>query len=317
MYIVLGLISLIFTNSGLAQSINWWNGNSPGDLFNFLTNGPLSTGIFGMFVVYWTLFTSTLTASVVLTGAFGSVLGTLLSPILSVATMPLGAIIELVVSIVLLVVTFKAMFTLLKTFVTIILLVIVAPIAILFGAISPAGGGFSGWFKNLAANLAVYPVVAVLFLVSIIFLDQAYANTAVGIASSTNFGKLMSHIISAGTGIKINPTPPVSAGATWVPPLTFGTSGIVFMWLFASLSTIALIPKVSEIVKGFITGKPFAYGTGIGQAFGPITGVAQQGYGAGKYELGRRVVESTPNALQRLPQGAINTIGGMLGYRKK
>lgn len=313
MYIVLGLISLIFVNSGLTQSINWWVQGSPASLFNFLTNGPSipavgGTGIFGMFVVYWTLFSATLTASVVLPGAFGSVLGTLLSPILSIVTMPLGAIIELLVSIVLLIVTFRAMFTLLKTFVSIILLVVVAPIAILFGALSPAGGGFGGWFKNLAAHLAVYPTTAVLFLVSLIFLDAAYANTTVG-----QFGNLMSNIINNATGIQIASTPVVAAGSTWVPPLTFGTSGVVWMWLFASLATIGLIPKVSEIVKGYISGKPFAYGTGIGQAFGPATGLTKTGGITGISMAEKQLTGAKGRFAQGTPGGAaVEQIAGAL-----
>jgi hypothetical protein len=38
------------------------------------------------------------------------------------------------------------------------------------------------------------------------------------------------------------------------------------MLMFVSLTLILLIPKTADIIKGFMSGRPFAYGSGIGEA---------------------------------------------------
>jgi hypothetical protein len=70
----------------------------------------------------------------------------------------------------------------------------------------------------------------------------------------------------------------------WPPLLGYGGSsgglwlGILFLGVSFMLFT--LIPKATEIIQGFISGKPYAYGSAIGEAMGPITagGNAYIGY---------------------------------------
>jgi hypothetical protein len=57
-------------------------------------------------------------------------------------------------------------------------------------------------------------------------------------------------------------------GGAW-PPL-LGNTGAGALLLGVSFVLFTLIPKANEIVQGFITGRPFAYGTAIGEAFGPV-----------------------------------------------
>jgi len=266
----------------LAWSIDWWPGQASSGasaLFTFFLNGPYNSGIIGLFVVYWIFFLGTLLASTILPGAYGGVIASVVSVPGTAVAGVINIIIALVVSLVLLWVTFKAVLTLIKTFVNIILLVIAAPLIILFGSISNSGGGISGWAKNLAANLAVYPVTAVLFLVSLLFLNAAYSSTTVGQATSAPwFSNLMDGIVSAGSGISVNAG--ITPASTWTPPMTFGTgAGIVWLWLFASLGTITLIPKVAEIVKSIIAGKPFSYGSAIGEQVSPVAYGQGQKYG--------------------------------------
>lgn len=326
MYIVLGLISLLFTNSGVITSLNIPGGQSgAGALFTWLTSGPASLGIIGTLIIYWITFMLTLFAATFLPGGFLGLLATIVTFGAYQATfMGIGVIISIIVSIMLIIISVKAVITLIKTFVNTVLLIIAGPFIILFGAVSKSGGGIGGWIRSLAANLAVYPMTALLLLVAFVFLDAAYQNTTVGalqgVAGSVPLvGKyitLLTTLLPAGI-LGISATSGISGGNTWSPPLTLGTSaGIVWLWLFASLGTIALIPKVAEIVKGAITGKPFAYGSAIGQAVGAPVGA---GLGAAGFIAGRQAQKAKDVFGPNTPQETAWTVASSLigAARKK
>jgi hypothetical protein len=78
-------------------------------------------------------------------------------------------------------------------------------------------------------------------------------------------------------------------GQVWDPPLTIGSSFQSLLWLGASFATISLVPKVADMIKAAISGKPFAYGTAIGEAFGPaiFAGRGALQYGTQEVEGGR------------------------------
>ena len=44
----------------------------------------------------------------------------------------------------------------------------------------------------------------------------------------------------------------------------------------ASFIIFMSIPKAAEIIQGIITGRPFAFGTAIGEGFGPMKTVGTQ-----------------------------------------
>jgi hypothetical protein len=55
------------------------------------------------------------------------------------------------------------------------------------------------------------------------------------------------------------------------PPLLGSGEGMLSLLLCAvSFTLFSLIPKATEIVQGLVSGRPYAYGTAIGEAFGPI-----------------------------------------------
>lgn len=74
----------------------------------------------------------------------------------------------LIFSIAILVQLFKLWFALLKSFISVLMDVILAPFWILGGLIPGAGAniGFGAWIRDLIANLAVFPAVVFLFLIS-------------------------------------------------------------------------------------------------------------------------------------------------------
>jgi hypothetical protein len=56
------------------------------------------------------------------------------------------------------------------------------------------------------------------------------------------------------------------------PPLLGSGSaqGIGLLFIGVSFVLFTMIPKATEIIQGFISGKPFAYGSAVGEAFGPV-----------------------------------------------
>ena len=252
MYVVIGLLTTILLSSGLSDMENW------GDLFAELTyrNGAfdLMGKYFVMFIgaFLWTLFSNVagITAGVIAIIAPGGV----------AAGGVLLIVIFLIVAIMLLILAFRVAWMLIKNFVMLILSIAFGPFQILLGALGP--GGFGPWAKNLIGLLAVYPVTGLMFVLSFIFLRGASAS----ILPSDIWPFDVAEVVNNGT---------------WTPPLTSGTSDLDLVWLGVSLAIIALIPKTADMIKGFMTGRPLAYGTGIGEGFAFATGAASSVAGMG------------------------------------
>ena len=243
MYVVLGLLSLFVAQSGLSS-------HNSIQIFNSLAR---EQGVFSMLFVYWLLFISAAISSIF----SGNIASAAVSIFLTIFA---------ILSIVLLLFFFvKIIILLLKTYVMIMLSIIIGPVQILLGAVSPGVGGFGAWLRTMASHLAVYPVVALLFMLALLFLNGAVPDAIYSTLSpSAPFG------FNTG-GLQGNP---------WDPPFTFGTvAGADILWIVLSFAIIALIPKTAEIIQGVISGKPFPYGTAIGEAFGPAKyGAITYGY---------------------------------------
>lgn len=262
-YVAIGLLSLVVSNSGILTF-------SQPEAFKILTDGYWGMGGLGLIAAYGMGF------SLVLLATIFAVLGpaSLMGGLISMAIAPLIFAIIFLLVIAFLFAALKLLWTLLKTYVNILLLIIFAPLQISLGIFS-SSAGFGSWLRGLLANLAVYPVVGALFMVALVFLKGALVLARPEIA----------------TKIGINPEP--FAQGVWNPPLTLGatTAGGGLLWLLASLVVIFIIPKTADMIKAMIEGKPFGYGTAIGEAFGPAVGLGKVGglYGIGKaVEYGER-----------------------------
>ncbi|OGH05135.1 MAG: hypothetical protein A2W22_05665 [Candidatus Levybacteria bacterium RBG_16_35_11] len=75
----------------------------------------------------------------------------------------------IIIPIVLFVALFRLWFTLLQSFVMILINVIFSPIWILAGLIPNKQTGFGGWLKSMLANLSVFPVVVLMFVLARVF----------------------------------------------------------------------------------------------------------------------------------------------------
>lgn len=160
----------------------------------------------------------------------------------------IALLIALALVIFLLIALLRVCWTLLKAYINVLIALIFAPFQLLVGAL-PGSNAVGSWFKNLIANLAVWPAVfAMTFLAGFI--------TLAGVAGITENGTVIGNFI-------------------FLP--------------IVGLGILLMTPKVSDMIKAFFAGKPFEYGTAIGEAMRPITGIA--GYGLGlAQEAGRTYV---------------------------
>lgn len=242
MYVVLGLLAAIFT------SPNGISGDSWATMFETFTQ----RNTVGLFVVYWVLWlVAAIWASVTFSGA---IIGNVIAIILVV-------LIWVVLLIVLAILTFRILWMLIRNYVEILLLIVFSPIFILGGLVNV--GGFGAWVRQMAARLAVYPMVAVLLVFAFYFLATPFGGSTI---AGVNF-------------IPFEPVNTIDTSNAWDPPLTFGSSAIELMFVFVSLVTLTLIPRAADIIRGAISGRPFAMGTAIGEAMAVPMGWGQAAAG--------------------------------------
>jgi len=162
-----------------------------------------------------------------------------------------GAIFLVIFAVITLYLLIKLLFRLILSYISIILLIVIAPLQILIGALPGIkGGGFGSWLNGLLQNILVFPAVAILLL----------------------FGWVLSFN---------------KAGPTWTPPV-IGVGGEALLPLL-SIGILMLANKVPDIIKSAFEGKPFPYGTAIGEALGPVTGTGKLAWGTTKKAIEGRV----------------------------
>ncbi len=269
MYVVIGLISLIFASTGL---ITAFGAHDPVTLFNILTRGfpigaansSIVTGIWGFLFLYLVQFIVTL----VLVGiglGFGLVPGIGTGAALAVGTVSgvlfgfIAIIVAIIMIFILLWMGIKILWTLIKAFAFILFLTIVLPLQVTLGVVVP-GIGFNTWVKQFAANLAVFPVTGVLFMLAFIFLEEARQFVANIIHTSA-----LSGYVKVPVGVST---------LGWPPLLGTGTGTIALVYLGASFFVLTLIPKAAQVVSALITGKG-DFGNAIGEAIGGPVGIGK------------------------------------------
>lgn len=269
MYVFIGIVSIIISTFipkvlGIGPSSNM--------IFSMMTLGqPLGViganfqlGIMGLMAIYL--------GPLILTMLILTVLGIFASPYTAGLSFFIPFVILIIVIIVALWISIKTLWMLLKAFVNILLLTIFAPLQLTLGALVPSIG-FGAWIKSYISNLSVFVVTGVLYWFSVIFLLQGIhigllktGLDLLGIISGNFFGQ-----VSGAVGIA---TDIANYKASWPPLLGAGSElGVGLLFLGVSFVLFTLIPKATEIVQGFISGKPFAYGSAIGESITqPFTG---------------------------------------------
>lgn len=268
MYIVIGFLALILSSAykSLGAAFPLIGADlSPSGLFSYMINGPFNTGVMGsviIFVIYFSV------GSLLALLASGGILGTLAIGALAGTALVLsagwvfiiGAILFLILLVVVLIMIIRIVWMLTKAFAFVLLLTIVAPLQIALGIVVP-GIGFGSWLKSLMSNLSVFPTTGFFIGLAFLFL-------------SAGLGQIFQEVIGLGSrGALIGGLFQSSNG--WPPLLGNGTATAGgFLLMLTSLILLLLLPKVADIIKSLIEGKPFSYGSAIGEALGPGTGIA-------------------------------------------
>jgi len=243
MYVVIGLIATIISTGGLS-------GYSPPDLFEqFLTR---NSG-FGIMYSYWWHFLANAVLSVANSGKqwWAGILLVIFA-IVSLFAMLWWSI--------------KIIIVMIKNFAMLMITIVLGPLQILLGTITNKSG-FGAWLKQITSYVAVYPVLVIMIFFSFFFLKQGM-NVPMEVAENTPF-----HPMKAVIG----------AAPSFNPPFSIGTSGgeSQLIWVFISFFVFSQITKVVELVQSLFAGKPFEYGSAIGEATGQMVGLSRGGLAAG------------------------------------
>ncbi len=303
MYVVIGIMATLFQAFNPLADLNLI------DWYQIMTNGFLGLGIFGNYVIYLNLFWIGTTLSI--SSLIPRILG---ETLISGSTGGIGIltyIITAVLSVLFLFQMIKVVFLLFKTLAGIYIGIIFAPFQIGMGIIN-SNMGFGSWIKSFIANLAVFPVISALFCLAFIFAIKGFA---LGLGSFLKEDKIITLLIetlnllkipgSLGGLIKflVNSISSTETGGNW-PLLNSSTGGesmnaLIFMGV--SFVVITLVPKAADIIKSVIEGKPFGYGTAVGEAFGP----AKMGASAGAGYVGE-YAEQVYGATRKTKWGALS-----------
>lgn len=173
----------------------------------------------------------------------------------------LGSLAGIVIfAIILLIAFIRILFMLARAYVNVALSLIFAPLILLAGAI-PSVNTIGNWFQGIISNLLIFPVVLTLTCVA-------------GLIAKTGVGALFSPLAQF---LNDHSWPDLMNDAE--PFFNGGQNTTIdgFLLIFIAPGILLLTPKAGDIIQSFITKKPFAYGTAIGEAMG--SGVA--GYAGG------------------------------------
>lgn len=276
MYVVTGIISLALSSTSNAIFVN-----DPLAIFKFMTTGYIginanvgaSVGVFGVLLLY--LFVFTVVLFLALFAAGGGILGNLGTlGLLGNVTGIISIIAFVLMLIVVIFNAFKTWWMLIKAFAQILLLTVAAPFQIAFGAIIP-GMGFGSWLKSLAANLAVFPVTGLFLILAFIFLIIS-TQYSIPAGFSFEWWKLLYILPGVGTSLANR----IVSTSGWPPLLGSSDAMLGLIFAGASVMVLTLIPKVAEIIKGAISGRPYSFGSAIGESLGPVKSGASLAGGA-------------------------------------
>lgn len=255
----------------------------------FQGSGP---GIFLVFLMYIFLF---LLASIAgfffwaTSNILNVVSGIIMSPIV-ILLIIIGVIVLLIVFII---TTLRIMWMIFKTTAQLFLVIIFSPLKIMLSLFDKNESPF-GFINDIVANLAVYPTTAILMFLAIEFEILSIKISLKGIIED-NFVFDAISFIARLFGLNFG-NDVVLPGEIWNPPL-IGSGIIGFAFLGVSLVIATLTPKAADIVKSMIEGKPFAYGTAIGEAISPAIGLGRAGLLSG--------ASYTDLVLQAIPKGEV------------
>lgn len=269
MYVVIGVLSVVLS------SFTPGNAFDPLTVFNLLVYGQPFGGVQGTIFTFLVLITLPFWIGLLLAGVIilfaGGIPG---AWFLWLILVPL-----IIVAILILWICIKTIWALFKAFANIVLLTIFGPLQIALGVLIP-NFGLGAWVRSYLSHLSVFVTTGVLAYLSILFTLTGFAQllsvTIPGIGAIATL--LISFVVgpaavgswAAGQAVgTLSPWPPLlGTGGPMIAVIFFGVAFVMF----------TMIPKATEVVQAFMAGKPFAYGSAIGEAFGPVRWGAGQAW---------------------------------------
>jgi hypothetical protein len=147
--------------------------------------------------------------------------------------------------------------------------IVAGPLEIAFGAITNKFG-FGSWLRQIVSYIAVYPILTIMVFFSFFFLNQGMGTTTSSLT---------------GGSMPFGVTPNIIGANYWSPPFSIATShdsgNTQLIWVLVSFFIFSQITKVAEIIQSLFSGKPFDYGSAIGEAWGTVKGPAGGAAGLG------------------------------------
>lgn len=156
--------------------------------------------------------------------------------------------------------TIKIPWVLIKNLISIYISIVTAPLQIMVGTLVPSLG-FGQWLKKLISELLVYPVTGLFMILAVIMLGSSVKSS---ISVFTHL-KPVADKLNDLFGVHI------TTGVLWAPDIIGGTGAMSpLLWLAASFSLIALLPKVIDLMKSLVMGERFSFGSAMQEATAPL-----------------------------------------------
>lgn len=253
MYVVFNLILSVFEASGLIIA-----SNPLGEAAVKVASGQ--AGIFASwavlsFISSWFVPSALINVLTNLPGALSVVLDILLT------VSGLGLIVRIIIFIAVGYSIVKLIFKLFEAYISVIIQVIFSPL-ILLQDVLPGSDAFGGWLRNIVANLSVFPVTMVMFLLSYIFMIQPFVGDIV--VFGINLGNLgpvagVQNLQSTSTGFNM---PLIGGFGTGLGANVNSASILAVIGFFILL----MASKYVDMVKDALKVPPFKYGTALSEA---------------------------------------------------
>ena len=250
MYVIFNLILSVFQASGLITSSDHLA----------VKVGSGQAGIFASwavlsFISSWFVPSALINVLTNLPGALSVVLDILLT------VSGLGLIVRIIIFIAVGYSIVKLIFKLFEAYIAVIIQVIFSPL-ILLQDVLPGSDAFGGWLRNIVANLSVFPVTMVMFLLSYIFMIQPFVGDIV--VFGINLGNLsgvagVQNLQSASTGFNM---PLIGGFGTGLGANVNSASILAVIGFFILL----MASKYVDMVKDALKVPPFKYGTALSEA---------------------------------------------------
>lgn len=249
MYVLFSLITFVFLGDGgiiqgqfgfIEEAMNWIEEFIVGKIGSPITQAYFLNGIFLVMTVF-------------------------LAFLFALISGPGGWIIALLGILVSIIVIFRCFLAMIKAWANVIISLIFAPLIITMGAL-PGSNAIGDWFKNLLANLAVLPIMYTMLLLCCFFILSGI---------KLMFANLGTFLLSMATGWISAIAIPLSTIILILSPSDYWQFVNALLMPIIGLMILWMAPKAADMVKSFIMGKPFEYGTAIGEAMGPVVAGGQ------------------------------------------